>query len=279
MSTAIATHHVRAVLIRKVSASTGLSGTMRKAVRVLAEAGIPSLVVGGYAVQEHGYARFTSDVDIVVPNVAAAREVLTQNGFRENAGSSTTVTDRISKVEVDLLPGGKSVGPGPLLLPMPAAVSAEPTIANLRTLIEIKLSSYLGSPVSRNQDLSDVIALSRRTSCRASSLWTPPSARRFSTPGTASPWRTPADRVPHPHDGSSSSGWVIVCGSKRPPSMTTSLDQNQAVSSSLSSTTSISSASGRTNMQSSLAIDSTASAMVEFRVGSVVTTKGSRCFG
>ncbi len=28
------------------------------------------LVVGGYAVQEHGYARFTADVDTVVPNVA-----------------------------------------------------------------------------------------------------------------------------------------------------------------------------------------------------------------
>jgi hypothetical protein len=132
---------------------------MRKAVRVLAEAGIPSLVVGGYAVQENGYARFTSDVDIVVPNVAAARERLSINGFRENPGSTMTVTDRISKVEVDLLPGGGSVGPGPLPLPMPVIVSTEPTIADLRTLIEIKLSSYLGSPLSRNQDLSDVIAL------------------------------------------------------------------------------------------------------------------------
>jgi hypothetical protein len=142
-----------------VSESTGLSRTMRKAVRVLAEAGIPSLVVGGYAVQEHGYARFTSDVDIVVPNVAEARAVLTLNGFRENPGSSMTVTDRISKVEVDLLPGGKSVGPGPLMLPLPTEVSTQPRIADLRTLIEIKLSSYLGSPLSRNQDLSDVIAL------------------------------------------------------------------------------------------------------------------------
>lgn len=155
----IASHRVRASLLRRVSGSTALERTMRKAVRVLAEAGIPSLVVGGYAVQENGYARFTSDVDIVVPNVAAARAVLTVNGFRENPGSSMTVTDRISKVEVDLLPGGGSVGPGPLLLPMPDTVSAQPLIADLRTLVEIKLSSFLGSPLSRNQDLSDVIAL------------------------------------------------------------------------------------------------------------------------
>ena len=161
MPTLEANHRVRAQLLRKVSASTDLSKTMRKAVRVLAEANIPSLVVGGYAVQENGYARFTSDVDIVVPNVAEARGVLSINGFRENPGSSMTLTDRISKVEVDLLPGGGSVGPGPLKLPMPVAVSTQPTIADLRTLVEIKLSSYLGSPISRNQDLSDVIALIR----------------------------------------------------------------------------------------------------------------------
>ena len=132
---------------------------MRKAVRVLAEQNIPSLVVGGYAVQENGYARFTSDVDIVVPDVAAARAVLSMNGFRENPGSSMTVTDRISKVEVDLLPGGKSVGPGPLMLPIPTEVSIQPRIADLHTLIEIKLSSYLGSPESRVQDRADVVAL------------------------------------------------------------------------------------------------------------------------
>jgi len=159
MRTVEASHRVRAKLLRKVSDSTGLSRTMRKAVRVLGEANIPSLVVGGYAVQENGYARFTSDVDIVVPNVAEARGVLSINGFRENPGSSMTVTDRISKVEVDLLPGGGSVGPGPLKLPMPVAVSTLPTIADLRTVVEIKLSSYLGSPTSRLRDLADVIEL------------------------------------------------------------------------------------------------------------------------
>jgi hypothetical protein len=105
-SSVAAHHRVRANLLRKVSNSTDLSRTMRKAVRVLAEADIPSLVVGGYAVQENGYARFTSDVVIVVPDVAVARRALSIQGFRENPGSSMTVTDRVSKVEVDLLPGG-----------------------------------------------------------------------------------------------------------------------------------------------------------------------------
>ena len=159
MPTLQATHRVRAQFLRKVSGSSSLTNTMRKAVRVLAEAGIPSLVVGGYAVQENGYARFTSDVDIVVPDIAAARERLSRNGFRENPGSSMTLTDRFSKIEVDLLPGGGSVGPGPLPLPTPAVVSAQPTFADLRTILEIKLSSYLGSPVSRAKDFSDVVEL------------------------------------------------------------------------------------------------------------------------
>jgi hypothetical protein len=154
-----AEHRVRARLIRKVSDSTALSRTMRKAVRVLAEANIPSLVVRGYAVQENGYARFTSDVDLVVPDVAAARERLLLNGFREKPGSTMTVTDRISRIEVDLLPGGGAVGPGPLRLPRPVKVTPTPAIADLRTLVEIKLSSHLGSPLSRLQDLADVIAL------------------------------------------------------------------------------------------------------------------------
>jgi hypothetical protein len=151
-----ASHRVRAQLIRKVSGSTDLTRTLRRAVSALARSNIPSLVVGGYAVQEHGYARFTSDIDLVVPDVAEARAVLSMRGFRENAGSTMTLTDRVTKVEVDLLPGGGSVGPGPLPLPIPTVVSAEPTLADLRTLVEIKLSSYLGSPASRLRDLADV---------------------------------------------------------------------------------------------------------------------------
>jgi hypothetical protein len=151
-----ASHRVRAQLIRKVSGSTDLTRTMRKAVAALARSGIPSLVVGGYAVQENGYARFTSDVDLVVPNVAEARAILSIRGFRENPGSTMTLTDRITKIEIDLLPGGGSVGPGPLVLPNPTTISEDPTIADLRTLIEIKLSSFLGSPASRLRDLADV---------------------------------------------------------------------------------------------------------------------------
>ena len=44
---------------------------------MLAEHEIPHLIVGGLAVQEHGYPRVTIDVDIVVPDVLEAVEFLT----------------------------------------------------------------------------------------------------------------------------------------------------------------------------------------------------------
>jgi len=149
----------KAAHFRKLSGNTPLEGTLRKAVSALAFYNIPHLVCGGFAVQEYGYARFTGDVDLIVPNVSEAREKLLISGFKENPGSSMTVTDRRTKAEVDLLPGGNKVGPGPLNLPIPTVVSEEPQFLTLEELLEIKLSSYMGTPTGRARDLGDVVEL------------------------------------------------------------------------------------------------------------------------
>jgi len=105
--------------LRESSGSTAIEKTLLKALEVLKLFGIPHHVCRGFAVQERGYPRFTVDVDIIVPEVAFALEKLSMNGFRANPGSNITLTDRETKVEVDLLPGGKKVDPGPLTLPLP----------------------------------------------------------------------------------------------------------------------------------------------------------------
>lgn len=133
--------------------------TLRKVTRLLAQNGIPHYVCGGFAVQEHGYPRFTIDVDVIVPNVSNAIDLLSFRGFRPNPGSSMTMTDRETKVEIDFLPGGKSVSPGSIAFPMPETVSSEPLILSLETLISLKLSSYLSNPVSRMKDAADVVEL------------------------------------------------------------------------------------------------------------------------
>jgi hypothetical protein len=70
-------------------------------------------------------ARFSSDVDIVVPDAAEAYGVLSISSFKESAGSSMMLTDR------------RSVEMGSLKLPLPTAVSHTPAIADLKTPIEI----------------------------------------------------------------------------------------------------------------------------------------------
>jgi hypothetical protein len=154
----IAPFREQAELLRESSGSN-IEKTLLKAVKVLALFHIPHYVCGGFAVQEHGYPRFTIDVDIIVPDVALAREKLCLNGFRENPGSKMTVTDRETRVEVDLLPGGNKLDSGPLNLPIPTHVSEDPQILTLERLISSKLSTYLGRGIERAQDYADVVKL------------------------------------------------------------------------------------------------------------------------
>jgi hypothetical protein len=155
---AFAHFHEQAEFLRESSGSN-IEKTLLKAVKVLALFRIPHYICGGFAVQEHGYPRFTVDVDIIVPNVDFAREKLGTNGFRENPGSKMTVTDRETRVEVDLRPGGSKVDPGPLTLPVPVEVSDEPQILALPDLISSKLSTYIGRGIARAQDYADVVKL------------------------------------------------------------------------------------------------------------------------
>ncbi len=103
--------HEEAEFLRESSGSN-IEKTLMKALKVLALFHIPHYVCGGFAVQEHGYPRFTVDLDIIVPDVPFALEKLSMNGFKANPGSRMTVTDRETKVEVDPLPGGGRVDPG-----------------------------------------------------------------------------------------------------------------------------------------------------------------------
>ncbi len=148
--------HEEAEFLRESSGSTNIEKTLLKALKVLKLFNIPHYVCGGFAVQEHGYPRYTVDADIIVPDVEFAREKLSLNGFKANPGSKMTVTDRETKVEIDVLPGGGRVGPGPLTLPMPTKVSDKPELLTLSDLISVKLSSYIGNGAARLWDAADV---------------------------------------------------------------------------------------------------------------------------
>jgi hypothetical protein len=143
---------------RKLSGTSKLETVLRKVTRFLAKLGIPHLVIGGIAVQEHGYYRATRDVDIVVPDAKQVREALLAHGFSPDPKSRITVIDP-SGIEVDVLQGGdEPVGGAKLPLPMPTEVSPEPQVVPLDALIETKLSA------GRSQDITDVVQLIKKNS-------------------------------------------------------------------------------------------------------------------
>ena len=80
--------------------------TLARVGSILREAGIPFAIAGGFAVIEHGYERFTKDVDLLVyaRDLSRAMKVLRATGFR---GGRTPIGARMrdeqTSVDVDLL--------------------------------------------------------------------------------------------------------------------------------------------------------------------------------
>lgn len=152
-----------AYLLRENTGTAGLVATARAAAETLAHYDIPHLIVGGLAVQEHGYPRLTLDVDIVVPDVLAALEFLTADltgPFARVPGCEDRLVDRRNQVKIDLLPAGKVLKRGcKVPFPTPSLVADKPQIIGLGDLISLKLDSWSGSPLRRHKDKTDVIEL------------------------------------------------------------------------------------------------------------------------
>src|SRR5882672_12047090 len=96
-----------AYVLRENTGTSGVVQTARTAAATLADYDIPHLVVGGIAVQEHGYPRVTIDVDLVVPNVLEAVEFLAASltgPFYRVPEVQDRVENRRNGVFIDLLP-------------------------------------------------------------------------------------------------------------------------------------------------------------------------------
>ena len=152
-----------AYILRENTGTSGLVESARAAVAVLADHDIPHLIVGGLAVQEHGYPRVTIDVDIVVPDVLEAVEFITASvtgPFYRVPQIADRVEDRRNKVMIDLLPGGRILKAGcKVPFPEPDKVTEQLQIIKLEDLVSLKLDSWSGSPLRRHKDKTDVIEL------------------------------------------------------------------------------------------------------------------------
>ncbi len=149
-----------AYILRENTGTSGIVESARAAVSTLAEHDIPHLIVGGLAVQEHGYPRVTIDVDIVVPDVLEAVEFLTASltgPFYRVPDVDDRVEDRRNGVQIDLLPAGKVLKRGcKVPFPQLGKVSDQLQFVKLEELIALKLDSWSGSPARRLKDKADV---------------------------------------------------------------------------------------------------------------------------
>ena len=152
-----------AYVLRENTGTSGVVQTAQAAVATLAAHDIPHLIVGGVAVQEHGYPRVTIDVDIVVPDVLEAVEFLTADltgPFARAKGCEDRVEDRRNGVHVDLLPAGKVLKRGcKVPFPKPTEATEKLQIIKLEELLSLKLDSSAHSPLRRLRDKTDVIEL------------------------------------------------------------------------------------------------------------------------
>jgi hypothetical protein len=141
---------------------------MRKLVAALDELQIPYAIVGGMALNEHGYQRVTVDVDVLLTSDGLQRfkDHWLGRGYVEKFPGSRGLRDTELGVTIDVLLAGGYPGDGlpkPVTFPDPADVAIRDgglALIPLAKLVELKLASGISSP-QRMKDLTDVFELIR----------------------------------------------------------------------------------------------------------------------
>lgn len=131
---------------------------------------IPYAVCGGMALFQHGYRRFTEDVDILVTKegLKLLHENLEGLGYLPPFQGSKNLRDTQTGVRIEFLVTGGYPGDGkpkPVSFPDPAKVGIDidgVTCLQLATLVELKLAS--GTADWRLKDLADVQEMIREFS-------------------------------------------------------------------------------------------------------------------
>ena len=136
---------------------------LRRITKRLGELEIPYAVAGAMALFQHGYRRFTEDIDILVTREGLERihEALDGLGYVRPFSQSKNLRDTEAGVRIEFLISGQYPGDGkpkPIAFPDPAETAVEldgMKVLRLETLIELKLASGMTNP-QRLKDLADV---------------------------------------------------------------------------------------------------------------------------
>ena len=143
---------------------------LRKLVRILEQEAIPYAIVGAMALNEYGYRRTTSDVDLLLTEegLATFKQRWLGRGYVEKFPGSRGLRDTEHGVAIDVLIAGDYPGDGkpkPVRFPDPATAAKRGehgAFLPLSSLVELKLASGISAP-HRLRDLADVLELVRAT--------------------------------------------------------------------------------------------------------------------
>lgn len=146
-----------------------MNQTLKQLAADLDSRGIPYAVIGAVALNQHGYQRFTSDINILLSKDGLARfqSELVGRGYRPAFNGATKKFRATQEnVPIEIITAGEFPGDGkpkPVSFPDPAGAFVE--IGGVKTvplelLVELKLASG-SSDLGRLKDLADVQELIR----------------------------------------------------------------------------------------------------------------------
>lgn len=143
---------------------------LAKLVACLERDGIPYAIVGAMALNEYGYERVTTDVDVLLTEegLRAFKAAHLGRGYVEKFPGSRGLRDPEHGVKIDVVLAGEYPGDGkpkPVRFPDPAIAvrGARVSLLPLERLLELKLASGMSAP-DRIRDLADVIEVIRARS-------------------------------------------------------------------------------------------------------------------
>ncbi len=155
--------------LRFFNGSGLVNQTLKQLARDLEERGIDYAVIGAIALNQHGYKRFTSDIDVLLTKngLQKFQNELVGRGYRPAFPGATRKFRATSEnVPIEIITSGEFPGDGKpkaVVFPDPTEVRVEidgiQTVA-LETLVELKLASG-SSDLGRLKDLADVQELIR----------------------------------------------------------------------------------------------------------------------
>ena len=146
-----------------------MNQTLKQLAADLDSRGIAYAVIGAVALNQHGYNRFTTDVDILLSKEGLARfqRELVGRGYRPAFnGATKKFRSTLENVPIEIITTGEFPGDGKpkaVVFPDPSSVSVEidgVQTVRLETLVELKLASGMTGK-GRRKDLADVQELIR----------------------------------------------------------------------------------------------------------------------